>query len=162
MMRNISLVTTITGFEFLGQFNIEKGACTGETTLEFGLPMKAGSWRAWHLDAELLDDLIEEGLSEAEAREQLLLIHNDAEPPTGTTLPPMVKVTSSSIEGARFTLACDSVRAIFETADGFWEHLDGVHGILENGRGLHLMLDGDGQADIWCDSSGTLVLVELL
>ena len=65
------------------------------------------------------------------------------------------------IHGARLTVACSSLSEPLESSDGFHDHLDGVHGVLENGRGVHFMFDGDGQAVIWSDALGQIALIEV-
>jgi len=45
--------------------------------------------------------------------------------------------------------------------DGFYEHLDGIHGVLENGRGVHIKLGGDGRAFVWMNATSDQVLVDL-
>jgi len=160
-MTHPRLVAPVDRFEDLGVFEIAQDAAAGETSLDVPLRMESGSWRAWYLGSESADDLVDEGIADDDAPEQLLLVHAGAEPPTKTAMPELEHVASIPIEGAGFTVACTSLRSALGTEGGFYDHLDGVHGVLRCGRGLHLMLDGDGQAEIWCDPAGRVLLIDL-
>jgi hypothetical protein len=160
-MSSQHLWASLQTYESFGQFQIERAAAAGETTLETPLPIKPGTWRAWCLDSERLDALVEQQLAPDDAWQQLVLVHEDGQAPHDTQLPELTHVATVPVEGARFTVACDSLRPALSSDDGFYEHLDGVHGKLANGRGIHVMLGGDGRAEIWCDRAGKLLFVEL-
>ncbi len=160
-MSHPTLVAALETYTPFGAFAVEREAAAGETTLEVSLPLRAGRWRAWLLESEQLDALVGDGDAAEDARQQLLLVHTDAGEPTATIFRGLGHVASIDIEGAHFTVACRSVASALAAADGFDEHLDGVHGALASGRGVHVMLDGDGTADIWCDPRGLVALIEL-
>jgi hypothetical protein len=158
----LELVTTLERFRLLGYLQIEGEAAVGEWTLDHSFSVRPGTWRAWLLEEDALDDLVDAGLAAEDACQQLVLIHDSSEAPASVTLPPMSQIADVPIEAASFTIACASMRTALDGMDGFYEHLDGVHGVIANGRGAHVKLSGDGKGIVWTTREADLVLVELM
>ncbi len=155
------LHTPLDGFERFTDFQIETAARYGELALDFAIDLPTGRWQAFYLGPDTLDSLVGRGVAPEDATEQLLLVHESEPIPEGTALPPLAPTATMSIDGARFLLADSSMKDILETDDGFYDHLDGVHGALENRRGVQVLMDGDGRARLWLNERATLVLIEL-
>jgi hypothetical protein len=155
------LAAPLDKYQFLGEFQVSDDAGVGEVSLDHMFAVKAGQWRAWLLAGPDLDDLVDDGQVPEEASEQLLLVHVDSRPVPLNELPPLTHVTEVPIEAASFTFACATLSAALVDDDGFYEHLDGVHGVLKSGRGVHIQLDGDGRAVVWTSAASDCVLVEL-
>jgi hypothetical protein len=147
-------------YEFLGAFQVGEQAAVGEWSLDHAFAVKAGPWRAWLLAGDAFRDLVAGGQVAEAAAEQLLLVHADSQLPANE-LPPLTRVTEVPIHAASFTFACATLSAALADLDGFYDHLDGVHGPLANGRGVHVKLDGDGRAVVWMSGAADCVLVEL-
>lgn len=136
-------------------------AAVGEWTLDHAFAVMAGQWRAWLLEGQAFDDLVDDGEIPEEAAAQLLLVHIDSRPLPSNEMPPLTQVTEIPIHAASFTFACASLSPALVDMDGFYEYLDGIHGVLKNGRGVHIKLSGDGRAVVWMNAAGDHVLVEL-
>jgi hypothetical protein len=150
-------------FAPLAEFTIAGDALGfGEWTLEMRAPARAGRWRALYLDEDTTDDLYEQGEIDEDADAQLLLVHARQELPTTRDLRGMREFGRVAIEAAGFTAADASRGAALGGTDGFYQHLDGVHGAIDGEWGVHVKLFGDGEATIWVqDTAPTgLVLIE--
>jgi hypothetical protein len=152
-------------FAALADFTVAGGALGfGEVTLQLQAPARPGRWRALYLDEEALDRLVTAGEVDADARcEQLLLVHADRELPATRDLGHLRALGRVAIEAARFTVVDASHAPALASVEGFDEHLDGVHGAIEGGWGVHVGLWGDGHATVWVEDSAAagLALVEL-
>src|SRR5262245_30356268 len=128
-------------FTRLADFIVAGGALGfGEVTLQLQAPAHAGRWRALYLDEDALDRLVAAGAVDEDARcEQLLLVHADRELPA-THLGHLRALGRVAIEAARFTVADASRAPALASVEGFDEHLDGVHGVIEGGWGVHVGL----------------------
>lgn len=155
------LLAALEQYELLGAFEVSDEAAVGEWTLDHAFAVKAGPWRAWLLEGQAFDDLLAAGEVPKEAAEQLLLVHIDAGPLPSHAMPPLTRVTEVPIHAASFTFACASLSSALVDMDAFYEYLDGTHGVLQNGRGVHIKLGGDGRAVVWMNAAGDHVLVEL-
>ncbi|MFG3309676.1 hypothetical protein [Streptomyces wuyuanensis] len=163
----LNLHVRVDQFDPCGEFTIHSEALGfGEWSLELEVRVRAGRWRAFHLDYQLLDELFEAGDVDEEADEQLLLVHADHELPAALALGRMRNLGWVAIEAASFTVADASHRAKLFAADGFDTYLDGAHGAIgDDGEdwGIHLKFIGDGHAVVWVEEAALpgLVLVEL-
>jgi hypothetical protein len=155
------LVAPLAKYEVLGAFEVGAEAGVGEWSLDHAFAVKPGTWRAWLLEGNDLDDLVEAGEIPEGTAAQLLLVHVDAQMLPSNELPPLTQVADVPIEAASFTVACISMTATLADMDGFYDHLDGVHGILKNGRGVHVQLGGDGSGVVWISAAADHILVEL-
>jgi hypothetical protein len=152
-------------FADLGTVRIDGRLGIGEVRLEEEFAVRPGAWRVLFFDEEAVDALVDEGVLSEDDRNpaQLLLVHSDAPLPADVALPNLRRVAEVAIEAARFTAADAGLREVLATDDGFYDHLDGVEGLLENGRGVHVNLWGDGYAEVFLEDSPSpsMVLIEL-
>lgn len=155
------LVAPLGKYELLGAFQVGDETAVGEWSLDHVFAVNAGPWRAWLLAGNSFYDLTNSGQLPEGATEQLLLIHVDSQLFPSNELPPLTHVTEVPIEAASFPFACATLSAVLADMDGFYDHLDGIHGLLANGRGVHIKLDGDGRAVVWMSAATDCVLVEL-
>jgi hypothetical protein len=134
--------------EPFGSFTVgeSESIAVGEWAESFTTPAVPGRWHAYaggaH-DAELLDADDDEAtpillvcVAES-ALSRLADLHSAADP-----------VAEFSIEGARVVVGDGALAGLFTGAtatNAFYDHLDGVHGPLESGAGVTMMLEGDGR-----------------
>jgi hypothetical protein len=153
----------------LGEVMFGTRAGMGEASIDVELGVRDGRWHARYLDEEALDALIGDGvLPEPDEHlafgTQLLLVHGERDVPTEQEIAQLREIARIRIEGARFTIADVKLAKELQGDEGFDDQLDGVHGPLANGRGLTVMLDGDGTAIAYADSkdAATIILVDLV
>ncbi len=154
------LICDISEFERFGDLVFHDRVGAGETTLEHLFSVRPGRWTAFHLSDEKFDDLVDAGVLPEGSKSQLVLIHEGVE--HRSVAPAMTMLCSFPIEGARFTIAAAEMREQLGVDDGFYDHLDGIHGVMKGGNGVHVMLSGDGEAKVWADNQqAELIIVEL-
>ena len=160
-----NLFCKVSSFQKFGSIDVASELGLGEQTLEKTFPVRPGSWNVYFIGETEIDHLIESGDLDEDAEPpcQLLLVHADADGQFSGELPKLRKAAEVALEGARFTAATGEMSTALQGESGFYDHLDGVHGLLENGKGVHIMLDGDGTATAWIEDtkSPRLVLVEI-
>jgi len=139
---------TLDEFEDMGAFTITGSLGIGETEIQHELPVAAGAWRAYFLDADSFQYDDDEEPDEYPPS-QLLLVREGASPPPALQELRADLALKMSIEAARFMAVDSSMKSELATTDGFHAHLDGVHGVLANKKGVHVALGGDGSASVW-------------
>ncbi|MGW0704219.1 hypothetical protein ACWD0A_34050 [Streptomyces sp. NPDC002867] len=162
-----NLNASVDQFDPYGEFTVHGEALGfGEWTLVLEAPVRAGRWRAFYLDDELIDELVEAGDVDEDAAAQLLLVHADHELPVTQALGRMRELGRVGTEAASFTVADASHRAKLVAADGFDTYLDGADGAIGDDSddwGIHVKLSGDGHAVVWAEEATLpgLVFIEL-
>jgi hypothetical protein len=146
------LWTSIDRYERLGSIRLAGEVGVGEATLDVSFPLEPGLWHVLYLDRDVLDELVDDGHDELEPWAGQLVLHSSAVPPSElASATEGREVARTDIEAARFTIADIAWRERLAAPDGFYEHLDGVHGLLKGAQGVTLMLDGDGSATTFAE-----------